>query len=129
LMILPRKQREAINKRTGSVSTRTLEYASPDAKKTEPVIIQALRIGDQAIVTMPFEVLVEIGLEIKEKSPFPHTFMIELANGGYGYLPPPHQHKLGGYETWLGTSRFHPESSVILTKHLLEMLDELKDGE
>jgi neutral ceramidase len=129
LMILPRKQREAINKRTGSVATRTLEYASPDAKKTEPVLIQALRIGDQAIVTMPFEVLVEIGLEIKEKSPFEKTFMIELANGGYGYLPPPHQHKLGGYETWLGTSRFHPESSVVLTKHLLEMLEELKGEE
>ena len=44
----------------------------------------------------------EIGLEIKEKSPFERTFLIGLANGGYGYLPPPNQHKLGGYETWLG---------------------------
>jgi hypothetical protein len=52
--------------------------------------------------------------------------LIELANGGYGYLPPPHQHELGGYETWLGTSRFETDSSVILTQNLLEMLDELK---
>jgi hypothetical protein len=70
--------------------------------------------------------LVEIGLEIKKKSPFKHTFLIELANGGYGYLPPPNQHKLGGYETWPGTSRFQPQSSEILIKHLLEMLQELK---
>jgi hypothetical protein len=102
-----------------------LRFAAPDAPRTEKVIIQAIRIGDQAIVSMPFEVLVEIGLEIKDKSPFPHTFLIELANGGYGYLPPPNQHELGGYETWLGTSRFLPNASTLLTRNLLEMLKEL----
>ncbi len=126
LMKLTRKERDAINKRTGSVASNTISYASPEKERTESVIIQAVRIGDQAILSMPFEVLVEIGLEIKEKSPFPHTFTIELANGGYGYLPPPNQHKLGGYETWLGTSRFEKDSSVILVKNLLQMLAELK---
>ena len=121
-----RQEREAINSRTTSAATRVIEYAKPEHPRTEPVLIQAFRIGDQAIVSMPFEVLVEIGLEIKKKSPFKHTFLIELANGGYGYLPPPNQHKLGGYETWLGTSRFQPQSSEILIKHLLEMLAELK---
>ena len=121
-----RQEREAINSRTTSVATRVIEYAKPEHPRTEPVLIQAFRIGDQAIVSMPFEVLVEIGLEIKKKSPFEHTFLIELANGGYGYLPPPNQHKLGGYETWLGTSRFQPQSSEILIKHLLEMLTELR---
>ena len=90
------------------------------------VILQAVRIGDQAIVSLPFEVLVEIGLEIKEKSPFKHTFVIELANGAFGYLPTPRQHELGGYETWLGTNRVQMNASDILTKHLLEMLNELK---
>ncbi|MGB0355459.1 MAG: hypothetical protein ACPGII_05320, partial [Opitutales bacterium] len=89
-----RQEREAINSRTTSVATRVIEYAKPEHPRTEPVLIQAFRIGDQAIVSMPFEVLVEIGLEIKKKSPFEHTFLIELANGGYGYLPPPNQHKL-----------------------------------
>jgi len=126
LMKLTRKERDEINKRTGSVASHTISYASPEKERTESVIIQAVRIGDQAILSMPFEVLVEIGLEIKEKSPFPHTFTIELANGGYGYLPPPNQHKLGGYETWLGTSRFEKDTSVILVKNLLEMLAELK---
>ena len=120
------KERNEINKRTTSVANRVIEYSGPDHPETEPVLIQAVRIGDQAIVSMPFEVLVEIGLEIKEKSPFDRTFLIELANGGYGYLPPPNQHKLGGYETWLGTSRFQPHSSDLLIKHLLEMLEDLK---
>lgn len=126
LMKLSSKERNEINQRTSSVASRTLEYSEPEMEKTEPVIIQAVRIGDQAIVSMPFEVLVEIGLELKEKSPFPHTFTISLANGGYGYLPPPNQHELGGYETWLGTSRFEENSSVVLTEQLLEMLAELK---
>jgi hypothetical protein len=126
LMELSAKERNAINQRTSSVAANTLRYSEPEMTKSEQVIVQAIRIGDQAIVSMPFEVLVEIGLEIKEKSPFPHTFIIELANGGYGYLPPPNQHKLGGYETWLGTSRFEENASVVLTEQLLEMLEELR---
>jgi neutral ceramidase len=126
LLALPRKEREAINKRSSSVAEKTVLFAGPDGPKTEDVLIQAIRIGEQAIVSMPFEVLVEIGLEIKAKSPFPNTFLIELANGGYGYLPPPNQHELGGYETWLGTSSFERDTSVILTRHLLEMLAELR---
>ena len=120
------KERNDINKRTTSVANRVIEYSDPDYPETEPVLIQAMRIGEQAIVSMPFEVLVEIGLEIKKKSAFERTFLIAMANGGYGYLPPPNQHKLGGYETWLGTSRFQPQSSDLLIKHLLQMLEELK---
>jgi hypothetical protein len=121
------KERNEINKRTTSVANRVIEYSGPDHPETEPVLIQAVRIGEQAIVSMPFEVLVEIGLEIKKKSPVERTFLIGLSNGGYGYLPPPNQHKLGGYETWLGTSRFQPQSSDMLIKQLLEMLEELKN--
>lgn len=125
ILALPAKEREQVNKRASSVANRVLLHAGPDKPEPEKVIVQAIRIGDQAIVTMPFEVLVEIGLEIKEKSPFPQTFLVELANGSYGYLPPPHQHLLGGYETWLGTSKFQVDASVLLTRNLLEMLKEL----
>jgi len=88
-------------------------------------LVQAVRIGDLAIVTFPFETFVEIGLEIKKKSPFKQTIVIELANGSYGYLPTPKHHELGGYETWLGTSKVQKDGSDILTKNLLEMLEEL----
>src|SRR5690606_14656688 len=70
------------------------------------LIIQALRIGDLAIAAIPAEVFVEIGLEIKKKSPFKSTFSISLANGYNGYLPTPEQHKLGGYETWRARSSY-----------------------
>ena len=65
-----------------------------------PVILQAIRVGQLGIVANPCETFVEIGLEIKQKSPLRPTFTIELANGYNGYLPTPEHHELGGYETW-----------------------------
>ncbi len=67
---------------------------------TRELKIQALRIGDLAIVALPCEVFGITGLKIKAQSPFVPTFNIELANGADGYIPPPEQHKLGGYTTW-----------------------------
>lgn len=94
--------------------------------ETLTIKLQAIRIGDIAVVGIPFETLVEIGLELKAESPFPQTMVIGLANGRLGYLPTPEQHKLGGYETWLGTCVVEKDSSVIIVKQLLEMLAELK---
>jgi hypothetical protein len=54
---------------------------------------------------------------------------VSLANSSHGYLPTPEQHRLGGYETWLGTNRVQKDASAILTDQLLEMLAELaKEG-
>ncbi len=88
--------------------------------------LQALRIGDFSAVAIPFETLVEIGLELKKRSPFGTTMVVGLGNGRYGYLPTPKQHQLGGYETWLGTCKVREDSSELIVKELLEMLAELK---
>ena len=93
------------------------------------VPLQALRIGDLAVCAIPFEAFVEIGLEIKRRSPFPRTMVTGIANDKQGYLPTPEQHKLGGYETWLGTNRVQSDSSVAITDHLLQMLGELAKAE
>ncbi len=88
--------------------------------------VQVVGIGDLAICTLPFEVFAEIGLELKERSPFADTFVIELANGAYGYLPTKEQHVFGGYETWLTTNRVQLDASDILVEALIEMMGELK---
>jgi neutral ceramidase len=90
------------------------------------VPLQAVRIGDLGIASIPFEVFTEIGLEIKQQTPFADQFTISLANGSYGYLPTPAQHEKGGYETWMGTNRVQLDASDRITENLLEMLDELK---
>ena len=102
---------------------RTLKLgAEPPTTK---VLLQAVRIGDLAICTLPFEVFVEIGLELKATSPATDTFVVSLANGGYGYLPTPEQHQFGGYETWLTTNKVQKDASTILVENLQQMLAEL----
>lgn len=95
------------------------------AAETLTVPLQAIRIGDIAICAIPFETFVEIGLDLKRRSPFPRTIIVGIANGYNGYLPTPEHHRLGGYETWLGTNKVQEDTSVILTDQLLEMLAEL----
>jgi hypothetical protein len=68
------------------------------------VVIQALRIADIAIATTPNETYALTGLKLKLQSPLAKTMVIELANGGDGYIPPPEQHLLGGYNTWAARS-------------------------
>lgn len=95
---------------------------SPD---TVRIILQAVRVGDLGISGIPFEVFTETGLELKAASPFTTNFTMELANGGYGYLPTPEQHRLGGYETWLGTNKVDEQSTVKIVASLLTMFQEL----
>jgi hypothetical protein len=85
-----------------------------------------LAAGDMAICAIPFEVFVEIGLELKDKSPFAHTFTISHANGSNGYLPTAKQHELGGYETWLGTNRVELHAADRIIASLLGMLDQMQ---
>lgn len=123
LAITDEAERAKLPRLAEAYARRTLNLAEAD--ETLSVLVQAVRIGDLAVCALPFEVLVEIGLDLKQRSPFPRTMVIGIANGYHGYLPTPEQHELGGYETWMGTCRVAEDSSVILTDHLLEMLAEL----
>ena len=102
---------------------RAIALAAAD--ETLKVPLQAIRIGDIAICAIPFETFVETGLDLKRRSPFARSVIVGIANGYNGYLPTPEQHKLGGYETWLGTNKVQEDTTVILTNNLLEMLAEL----
>ena len=113
-----------------SLSVREMIYAQRAVDlHTGPdrisVLLQALRIGGLGIVSLPFETFVETGLSIKRLSPIQPTFVIELANGAEGYLPTPEHHELGGYETWLGTSRVELRASVKIENQLLSLLEEV----
>ena len=102
---------------------RTLAVAEGPASVDVP--LQAVRVGDLCVCALPFETFVEIGLDLKRRSPFGQTIVVGLANGYNGYLPTPEQHKLGGYETWLGTNWVQEDASVLITDQLLQMLGEL----
>jgi len=73
---------------------------------TVKTLVQALRIGSLGIATFPGEAFVEMGMEVKSKSPFKPTLLIELANDYRGYIPTPEAFKMGGYETWRAKSSY-----------------------
>ncbi|MBB5036984.1 neutral/alkaline non-lysosomal ceramidase N-terminal domain-containing protein [Prosthecobacter dejongeii] len=128
--VLAVKDKDAIAQlpRLAQNYARNVIGAAERPEETLTVKIQALRIGDFAICGIPFETFVEIGLDLKKRSPFPQTMVIGLANARHGYLPTLEQHPLGGYETWLGTNQVQEDTSTILTDHLLEMLNTLKSA-
>ena len=83
--------------------------------------------GDVAICSLPGEIFVEIGLALKEKSPFAHTMICELANGYYGYISTKRGIEEGGYETRINMStNMDKETAPQLIENQLKLLDALK---
>jgi neutral ceramidase len=68
--------------------------------------LQAVLVGDVAIVGVPAEYFTVLGQDIKRRSPFRYTYVAELANDWIGYLPDRKGHRLGGYQTWTGLHSF-----------------------
>jgi hypothetical protein len=69
------------------------------AGKPQEVEVQVIALGnDIAWVSLPGEIFVELGLEIKQDSPFRHTILAELANGSVGYVPARRAYAQGNYE-------------------------------
>lgn len=89
----------------------------------EEVEVQAIKLGDIVLVGLPGEIFTEFGLEIKARSPFPATFIVELANGWHGYIPTRAAFTHGGYETRLGyTSRLESGAGDQMVQAALRLL-------
>ena len=117
-------------KQDGHQSTLEEIYAERTLRLNEypesiTIPIQALRIGELGISGVPCEVFAEIGLELKQRVPLKSSFTISIANGYFGYLPTPEHHRLGGYETWLGTNRLEVDASTKIVNQLLEMFESM----
>jgi neutral ceramidase len=78
-----------------------LKIVREQGEKEVRTVLQAWRIGDVGFVSLPGEVFVEWGLKIKEESPFPWTFPVELGGDYIGYMVTPQAWKTGAYESLL----------------------------
>lgn len=79
-------------------SYRVLDVAAREGKPYR-VEVQVIALGTEAAwVGLPGEVFVELGLAIKKRSPFKHTYVIELANENIGYIPDRRSYAEGNYE-------------------------------
>ncbi|HEY3391822.1 MAG TPA: hypothetical protein VGK58_03890 [Lacipirellulaceae bacterium] len=90
-----------------------------------PLEVQAFRLGpDTAIVTLPGEVFVELGLAIKAASPFKTTLVVELTNDCPAYIPTKKAFAEGSYE--IVNSRVQPGSGERLVEAATRLLKELE---
>jgi hypothetical protein len=90
-----------------------------------PQEIQAIRLDrDTAIVTLPHEVFVELGLAIKSASPFRTTIVVSLANDLDFYIPTRRAFEEGHYEPT--TCPLRPGCGELLVQAAVTLLNELK---
>ncbi|MEX2186479.1 MAG: neutral/alkaline non-lysosomal ceramidase N-terminal domain-containing protein [Pirellulales bacterium] len=88
--------------------------------------VQAIRLDDEtAIVCLPGELFVDLGLAIKQASPFARTLVIELCNDDPAYIPTRKAFAEGSYETV--NSRIQPGGGEMLVTAALKLLGELKN--
>ena len=78
---------------------KALLYQKLHERENEEIGIEqtCIAVGDAAFITFPGELFTEIGMQIKSKSPFEHTYIIGLANGEIGYVPTRKAISEGGY--------------------------------
>ena len=103
---------------------RVLDVTAREGKP-QSVEVQVIALGnDLALVSLPGEIFVELGLAIKKASPFKHTFIAELANGSIGYIPNHSAYAEGNYE--VVSARCAAGSGEMLVDAAVRMLRELK---
>ena len=106
------------------VMESTLSH-NADTPTTIDVEMQAVRVGDWTILTVPGELYTEIGLAMKAVAPEKKILVSEQTNGSLGYIPPDSTLATTAYggryyagQLGLGTK----DKMVAVTKELLEKL-------
>jgi hypothetical protein len=86
--------------------------------------LRVLMLGDLAMVFIPGELFAGLGLELKRRSPFRNTFVVESLAESIGYIPDQIAYENGGYQSGVGT-RVASGVGEMLVRRSLELLEEL----
>ena len=102
--------------------TLTTKDDPPKEIETE---IQVLRLGDIYVLGLPGEVLVEVGLEIKERAGLDKLFVTSLTNDSIGYVCHAEAYNEGAYEPTRGTNLAQGAGETVVEQSLM-LLDEIR---
>lgn len=101
---------------------------APEQGKEHETCIQAMLVGDVAMVGVPGELFTGLGEEIKRRSPFRHTCVLGLANDWIGYIPDRVGFQLGGYQVWTGLHSYVERGTgERIVENALQLLEQLKN--
>jgi neutral ceramidase len=90
-----------------------------------PMEVQVFRLDrETAIVCLPCEIFVELGLAIKQASPFKRTLVIEICNDRPSYVPTQKAFTEGSYE--VTNARVKPGAGEMLVDAAVRLLKQLK---
>ncbi|MDF1862258.1 MAG: hypothetical protein P1U87_18725 [Verrucomicrobiales bacterium] len=126
-LIDPMKQREGAITRLGwrPESFEAAKNSAAGKPNTREIPVSAARIGPLGIATNAGELFVEWGIDIKKRSPAPHTFVSELTNDWIGYEPTAEAFENEGYETLAGVAFVTLEGIETLVDTSVELLEGL----
>jgi hypothetical protein len=94
--------------------------AAPEPITTE---IQVLQLGDTCLLGLPGEILIEVGLAIKDRAAVEKLFIVTLANDAIGYVCQRQAYTEGGYEPTSGTL-LAEGAAEILIEQALSLIEE-----
>ncbi|MEZ5393881.1 MAG: hypothetical protein R2724_13725 [Bryobacterales bacterium] len=101
------------------------KWTGPQGEGPVKVEIQALRIGELAIVAMPGEPFAEIGAEVRKRSPFAFTMFCGYSDGvGGNYMPTAEEYSQGGYE--VERTPYGPGADRAVIEASVRLLESLK---
>ena len=99
-----------------------------DGKYTFDAEVMVITVGDElAFVGLPGEMFVELGLAVKQNSPYQFTFINTLANGSIGYVANRKAFREGSYGAAPASTRSNPGSGEALVDSAVRQLMALRD--
>jgi len=94
---------------------------TPDGTADVPVWL--LQIGDTVLVGVQAELSSQTGLDLKRRSPYPHTLILTMVNGAAKYLPDAASFDRISYEAM--SSRYAAGAAEIVSARIIGLLDAL----
>lgn len=95
-----------------------------DMGETRSIPIQAAVAGELAFAFAPYEMFSGNGVELKQTSPFPATFVNSCSNGYYGYLPTKDAFAYNCYEA--NTTPFASGIGEKLSETFVKLMQDMK---
>lgn len=100
-------------------------YELQERVETLDTEVHIIRMGKVAIATNPFELFLDYGNQIRARALSEQTFLIQLCNGGGGYLPTAKAEAHGHYSAFIASGHVGHEGGDQLVRETLRDINSM----